>query len=146
VGVGGFGRGEVGRVDGKEGLTFTTVMNGITQNDFDGATGKAIAEVMQQTLSDNVLSGEILAVRTSTFVADTRAMLCLGGRQIGRIDDSFGRVGNIFTGTGHAVIEVLNFKLNAGSLTIFSKKGKGNPTTTVIHSRKKSTFFVIDKK
>jgi hypothetical protein len=80
-----------------------------------------------------VLSGEVLAMGTPTFLTDTGTMLPFGRGQVVRIANSFGRVGNVFTRMGHGVI-LLDFKRNAVSLTNLTKKVKMYATTVVLHS------------
>jgi len=42
----GLRRSEVSHINGEECLTFTTVVKGVSHDDFDRATGKGIAELM----------------------------------------------------------------------------------------------------
>jgi len=91
-------------VDGKMVVTFAAVMFGIVQHDFDGTTGDGIAEVMELPFSQGVPGAEAVALGTPAFLADAGTAFELGERQIVGIDDSFGRVGNVGTGTRHAGI------------------------------------------
>ena len=61
------GIGDVGKVNVKVGFAFTAIVNGVPQDDVDGTTGVDIAEVMQGTLSNVVLSCEVVALGTSAF-------------------------------------------------------------------------------
>ena len=58
-----------------------------------------IAQVMQQTITDNVFASKILAVGTAAFLAHKGTMLNLRRGKIVGIADPLGGIGNVFTGT-----------------------------------------------
>ena len=98
------GLGDVGKVNVKVGFAFTAIVNGVPQDDVDGTTGVDIAEVMQGTLSNVVLSCEVAALGTSAFFSDAGAFVNDGAWQVVRMIDSCGRFGHVSTGTGHGEI------------------------------------------
>lgn len=57
---------------------------------------------MESPVAKSVSSAEAVAVRTSAFLANTGTFFDLWFRQIIGIDNTFGGVGNVLTGTGHA--------------------------------------------
>jgi hypothetical protein len=77
-------------------------MFGIVQNDFDGTTGRRIAEVVKLSFAKSVSSAWMLAVGTSAFFTDAGALFEIWFRKITGIDDIFGGIGNVLTGTGHS--------------------------------------------
>ena len=98
------GLGDVGKVNVKVGFAFTAIVNGVPQDDVDGTTGVDIAEVMQGTLSNVVLSCEVAALGTSAFFSNAGAFLNEGAGQGVRMNAFCGWVGHVSTGTGHGEI------------------------------------------
>jgi hypothetical protein len=82
-------------------VTFTTIVSGIVQFDFNGTTGRRITEVVQVANAKSVSSAETTTVRATAFLADEGTLLKLRLRKIMGMDNTFGRVGNILTGTRH---------------------------------------------
>jgi len=125
--------GYIGGIDVKVCLTFTAIVNGMNQNDFDGTTGVGITDVMQRAFSNIVPTCKIAALRTLAFLSVAGTLFDNGRRQVVRIIDTCGRVGNISTGTEHSEI-FREFKHNVGSMTIFQMCVKRNSTTWMLHS------------
>ena len=98
----GFRRSKVGGVDGEMFLTLAAIMLGIVQNDFDGTTGDRITEVVDSPRSQGVSGAETTALWTSALFTGSGTSFNLWLWQIVGIDNSFGGVGNVLTGTGHA--------------------------------------------
>ena len=101
TGCGGFRRGNVRGIDREIRCTLATVMSGITQSHFNGTTGCGIAEVVQVTNSESVSGTGVVAVRATAFLADAGTLFDLRFRQIVEVDNTLGRVGNVYTGTRH---------------------------------------------
>jgi len=127
------GIGNVGGIDVEVCLALAAIVNGMSQDEFDGATGVAIADVMQWSFSNIVSPCEIAALRTCAFLSVARTFFDKGRRQVVRFIDTCGRIGHISTGTGHSEI-FREFKHNEGIMTIFQICVKRNYTTWVLHS------------
>ena len=96
--------------------------------------------MMQGSMSNIVLSGEVFALGTAAFSTDAGALLDDGRRQVIGIVDTCGGIGHISTGTGHRKIfrEVKHYK---GIMTICQMDVKRNPTTWLLYSRLLSLLF-----
>ena len=95
------GTGYVGGIDVKVCLTFTAIVNGMSQDEFDGATGVGITEVMQWSMSNIVLPGEAFAVGTAALFSDAGTLLDDRRRQVIGMGDTCGGIRHISTGTEH---------------------------------------------
>ena len=129
------GIGNVGGIDVEVCLTFTAVVNGMNQNDFDGTTGVGITDVVQRAFSNIMSPCKIAALRTLAFFSVAGTLFDNGRRQVVRIINTCGRVRNISTGTGHSEI-FREFKHNVGIMTISQMCVKRNSTTWMLHSQK----------
>ena len=91
--------------------------------------------MMQGSMSNIVLPGEVFALGTAAFSSDAGTLLDDGRRQVMRIVDTCGGIGHISTGTGHREI-FREFKHNGGIMTIFQACVKRNSTTWLLLSHK----------
>jgi hypothetical protein len=73
----------------------------MSQDEFDGATGVGVSNVMQWSMSNIVLPGEVAALGTAAFSSDAGTLLDDRGRQVVRIVDTCGGIRYISTGTEH---------------------------------------------
>jgi hypothetical protein len=110
-------------------------MNGMNQDDVDGATRVGVPNVMQRSLSAIMPPGEIAAMGTAEFFSIAGTLLEEGRRKVMRIIDTCGGGGHISTGTGHREI-FREFKHNKGIMAIFQICVKRNCTTGMLHSQK----------
>ena len=139
IGVSRLRRGDMRRVDREMRFTFATIMFGIVQNDFGGATGRRIAEVVELSLAKCVSSAGVLAVGASAFFADTGTFFERWFWQIIGIDNTFGGVGNVLTGSGHGGC-LRKQSLNGGRIHILRQPVKDNLPTLFAQSPKKAHF------
>jgi hypothetical protein len=65
-------------------------------------TSRRIAKVMELPVAKGMSSAGMIAVGTATFFADTGTFFEHRCGQIGRIDNTFGGVGNVLTRAGHS--------------------------------------------
>ena len=72
------------------------------QNDFDGTTGRRIAEVVELSMAKCVSSAGGLAVGAAAFFAGAGTLFERRFRQIIGIDNTFGGIGKVLTRTGHS--------------------------------------------
>ena len=91
----------VRRVNREMRLTFATIMFGIVQDGFGGTTGRRVAEVVELSLAKGVSRAGMLAVGASAFFADAGTFFERRFWQIIGIDNTFGGVGDVWTGSGH---------------------------------------------
>lgn len=119
VGIVGVRSGDVRRIDLKVFITLATIVNGISEMNIDGTTGGRIAEMTEFPLPYFMPGRGSLAERTAAFFRRSRALSGFGRRKIVWIDNSFGRVGQVFTRSGHGVI-LLEFKVQGDNMPHFS--------------------------
>ena len=118
VGIVGVGSGDVRRIDLKILVTLATIMNGIVQVNIDGASGSRVAEMMEFPFPYFMPGRRSFAERAAAFFRRSGTLFCFRRREIVGIDDSFGRVGQVFTGAGHGMI-LLEFKVQGDNMPHF---------------------------
>lgn len=93
--------GNVGHVDGKVFSAFGTTMDGIMKFDVDRTPGVDVSEVMKGAYSGTSSRRGGVTIRATCGLFIATANFFVGFGQVFDMFDTFRRVGDIFTGTGH---------------------------------------------
>ena len=97
----GSGQGVLGRVRVEEFLAPSTTMLRILQMNIAGTPQNEVAQIMQHTGVGGLPKTRLAATRTGTMCEVTTAANDLRLRQIGGVNDPFGGIGQVPSGTRH---------------------------------------------